>query len=291
MVYKLKQKAVRRFFTFMNERHEIYLRRQRGDDWPWTEDTILQTYRFCNIFRELDIVTIWIRENWREPYADHENLWFAMAMARQINWPDTLAEIGFPKKWDPERVHEILELRKERGEKIYTGAYIVTGGLGGPKIEQTVWKVLDPLYKDPPKFVYRKKHKDNTLEDCNEQLRQHTGFGTFMSYEVITDLRHTRYLDEASDIMTWANPGPGAKRGINRMLGLPVKLRQEVKVDEYIEFMRKLLHHSKTRRHELSSDFPDLELRDIEHTLCEFDKYERVRKGQGRPRAKYARPI
>ena len=30
-----------------------------------------------------------------------------------------------------------------------------------------------------------------------------------------------------------------------------------------------------------------LEMRDIEHCLCEFDKYERVRLGQGKPRAKY----
>ena len=32
---------------------------------------------------------------------------------------------------------------------------------------------------------------------------------------------------------------------------------------------------------------PVLELRDIEHSLCEFDKYERVRLGQGQPRSKY----
>ena len=30
-----------------------------------------------------------------------------------------------------------------------------------------------------------------------------------------------------------------------------------------------------------------LEMRDIEHCLCEYDKYERVRLGEGRPRAKY----
>ena len=30
-----------------------------------------------------------------------------------------------------------------------------------------------------------------------------------------------------------------------------------------------------------------LEMRDIEHSLCEFDKYERVRLGQGAPRSKY----
>ena len=34
---------------------------------------------------------------------------------------------------------------------------------------------------------------------------------------------------------------------------------------------------------------PALEMRDIEHCLCEFDKYERTRLGEGRPRAKYKR--
>jgi hypothetical protein len=32
---------------------------------------------------------------------------------------------------------------------------------------------------------------------------------------------------------------------------------------------------------------PSVEMRDIEHSLCEFDKYERVRLGEGRPRMKY----
>jgi hypothetical protein len=31
----------------------------------------------------------------------------------------------------------------------------------------------------------------------------------------------------------------------------------------------------------------DVDMRTIEHSLCEWDKYERVRLGQGRPRAKF----
>jgi hypothetical protein len=30
-------------------------------------------------------------------------------------------------------------------------------------------------------------------------------------------------------------------------------------------------------------------MRDIEHSLCETDKYLRVKNGEGRPRAKYVR--
>jgi len=34
--------------------------------------------------------------------------------------------------------------------------------------------------------------------------------------------------------------------------------------------------------------WPEWEMRDVEHTLCEFDKYERVRLGEGRPRGVFS---
>ena len=37
----------------------------------------------------------------------------------------------------------------------------------------------------------------------------------------------------------------------------------------------------------LENYVPKLEMREIEHCLCEFDKYERTRLGQGRPRSFY----
>ena len=63
--------------------------------------------------REDDKVTKWVRENWREPYADHPNMPFSMAVARQINWPPTLEAIGFPERWNPERVKKIMQDRMD----------------------------------------------------------------------------------------------------------------------------------------------------------------------------------
>ena len=34
---------------------------------------------------------------------------------------------------------------------------------------------------------------------------------------------------------------------------------------------------------------PEMEMRDIEHSLCEVDKWLRVRNGEGKPRAAYVR--
>lgn len=274
--FNYTEASLERFFGYLNERHIMYLRRKNGVAYPWTEDPILTEYSFCNVYRELDRVTEWIRVNWREPYADHKNLPFAMAVARQINWPDTLEEIGFPETWEPEKVKAIMQARKDRGDKVYTGAYMLTGTLGGTKIEQTVDKILTPLKKfHPPMITW-------SLEDTWKGYLQKAGFSGFMAYEVVTDLRHTKYLNKAEDIMTWANPGPGAQRGLNRIKNR--ELNQTVK-NHMLNFeMQQLLDLSPNY---LQGHMEPLEMRDIEHCLCEFDKYERVRLGQGRPRAKY----
>ena len=265
-------KRVDDFNRFMVERHNIFIRKEiNNEPYPWSDDAILTDYSFCNVYRELDRVTIWIRENWREPYADHRNLPFAMAVARQINWPDTLEEIGFPEEWRPQHVKNIMEDRMANKQKVYTGAYMLTGTLGGTKIEQTVDKMLTPLYANFPCDF-------SSIENSWRSFLPYAGFSDFMSYEVVTDLRHTKWLKDAPDIMTWANPGPGAMRGLNRIFGRPLDSKQKKPL--FIQEMRDLLAL-------LNNEPLPLEMRDIEHCLCEFDKYERARLGQGRPRAKY----
>src|ERR1700752_355827 len=118
-------------WDWIAERHRIYLKKSAGEPPPWTEDETMRRYRFCNVFRELDKVTVWLRENWRDPYADSDSLWIAMCLARQINWPETLAEIGFPEHgYDAEAVRQALAARKLRGEKVYTGAYMISAPAG-----------------------------------------------------------------------------------------------------------------------------------------------------------------
>lgn len=48
--------------------------------------------------------------------------------------------------------------------------------------------------------------------------------------------------------------------------------------------MRELLEQAPSN---LPVDFPALEMRGIEHSLCEADKYLRVLNGEGKPRARF----
>lgn len=275
-------------WDWMTERHRIYLKRKDKVPPPWTQDRTMQKYRFCNVFRELDTVTIWLRENWRAPYAGNENLWIAMCLARQINWPPTLAEVGFPEHgYDAKSVQRSLEARKDRGEKVYTGAYMISAPSGAfrgmAKPEYTAEIVVGALWRARDEFrALFAGDRQPTLQEVHSWLRGFRGWGDFMAYEVVTDLRHTRYLNNALDINTWAVAGPGAIRGLHRLHGRDY--RKSMTQDQACEEMRELLEMSRTS---LPDFIPRLELREIEHSLCETDKWLRVAAGQGRLRSKY----
>lgn len=276
-------------FYWANERHWIHLKRYTGDPWPWTDDPILQKYKFTEVYRELDKVTTWLRVNWREPYANHPNLWLMMCLARVINWPPTLQEIvertSFPDEWCPDDIVAVMRDRQARGEKVYTGAYMLRGDIWREHAETndkptyTVKTILHQLVVDAdnaaPKY-------DDTIESFTKRLSAYPGWGGFLAYEVATDLRWTRYLRHAEDIMTWANAGPGAQRGLCRVFGLPLKtaLREE----ESLEMVRNLLAASRKR---LGLHMKPFEMRDVEGSLCETDKYIRVMNGEGKPRSLY----
>lgn len=281
------------FWYWINERHRMYLLRKEGKQHPWSKDDILNTYRFCNVFRELDTVTIWIRENWREPYKDDRNLLFNMCVARQINWPETLQDIGYfaagIKDWNPEFVRTIMLGRAARKQKVYTGAYMLTANFedakGKDKPFLTCYHVLLPVWKDYQKFLNFLDENDRPrLQDLQSMLTKYTGWGGFMAYEVVTDMRHTKYFKNAPDIFDWAHAGPGARRGLNRLAGRKIG-NYGMPDDLCLKEMRYLLEISPKH---LENHVPQLEMRDIEMSLCEFDKYMRVHNNEGRPRARYA---
>lgn len=279
------EKRVDLYFETAIERHKVYKRRLAGKPRPWSTNPIFNNYRFCNVYRELDKCTIWLRENWREPYASHPNLAFAMALFRLINWPPTLEEIGFPVRWNPEKALKAINARIQKEQKVYTGAYLLGGGIakGGDRGSYLVNEVLTPLQKN----LIGWSSVDRTSNEqslCAAWLyfRQHRGIGDFLAYEIVSDLRHTHYLNKAFDIMTWANPGPGALRGLTRLWGYDVKTRKH---DGWVfpknranEAMQNLLKLSKQK---IPSSMPKWEMREVEHWLCETDKYNRIQAGEG----------
>ena len=101
---------------------------------------------------------------------------------------------------------------------------------------------------------------------------------------MVTDLRHTYLLENAEDILSWANAGPGAMRGLNRLTGRPLEFCK--RSWDWNGEMQVLYQWCKEHL-DLSKFHRPFEMREIEGGLCEFDKYSRILHGQGRTRSIY----
>ena len=283
--HKLEQ-----YYDWINERHSIYLKRLKMDTPPWTKDPILQKYKFTNPFRENDRVTVWMRENWTGPnvHRPPEEIIFNCCLFRMTGTSEFAADHGWVyDKWNPEKTKKILNQRIASKQRTFTGAYIITNqGLSLPKSEVVVDYFLAPIWKH--KTLLAKIAKESqSLEILHKEMANYKGWGGggFMAYEVVTDLNYTPVLYKATDRFTWANAGPGAKRGINRIELNPLK--KAMNQDTANEKMKKILSYKYIYTKKWIP-VKDVDMRTIEHSLCEWDKYERVKYNQGRPRSKFS---
>ena len=256
------------------ERERIRIRRSNGDPPPWTDDPILRGNRFCNVRREDDQVTRWIAENLRTPHADDRDLWFVMTIARFVNWPDTLAELGFPVPWDPEHFLAVMHARKARRETCFGPAYnISNGGSNAPKAEHLVQKVFTPLWGPLTRKRLRPRD-DDPLWSFYGQLKEMDGMGSFMAGQIAADMKYVPPLKNARDWMTFVAPGPGSQRGLNRVLGRAVDApwRDD---ETWRAAFRRLHEQIKPELERIG--LGDLHAQDLQNCLCEFHKYVLVK--------------
>lgn len=277
-----------RFLYWMRERHRIYLRRQAGLPAPWTDDVVLQNWFFTNPYRENDKVTAWFRATVRDILQDHPSVFFATICFRWFNWIPTgmfLREHSLLTNWHTGRAVTALTKWKSNGHQVFTGAFnISNSGSTKPKINRVCEDYIEPAWNHRLEFTGA-WDDGVTMEGMHGALMELPGMrgSGFMAYEVVCDLRWTYLLRNAPDVLTWCNPGPGAKRGLNRILGRPIDTT--IKREEWDRESIRLLHQATERFWKM---MPPLEMREIEHSLCEFDKYERARLGDGHMKRRYA---
>lgn len=281
-MHALQPEIVDNFFGYATERQRIFLSRKAGNVGRWTDDPILHKFRFCNVFREDDRVTRWCKKNVRSKFKGPD-LVFACTMFRMFNRENTMSallEADAVLNFNVRRAWAAIKDIKP----VVSAAYIIIGEPGYPK-GLGILKALAKVHKDRQE-IYDRIKEANSLEAAVDILSEYPFIGKFIAYEIVTDLRHTPLLRKATDIYTWANPGPGAARGLSRMIGMPKNyFNRGSRKDRVVmcDLMQQIQAAAATKWTGLEK----WEMRDVEHTLCEFDKYERVRNGQGRPKQLY----
>lgn len=282
--------AQKRFFYWINERESIRKKKELGlERKPWTTDTILQSYRFCNVRRMDDKVSRWLLTNWYLPYQDNPLMLPAVALARFINQPAALSTItknvfedSVSTGWRPdvlkEKLRDYRNNRKPQEPSLFNNAYMVRGNDGVDKVSSVLDFYIASLWEEGKLLIPDRGSMRNTHLSISGRY----GFGSFMAGQVVADLRWA-LKGNWDDRLTWAPMGPGSARGMNRYHGRPPKtaLKQDQFLSELLGLIRESKKHLPVALQEI------LEAHDYQNCLCEFDKYERTLHLEGRPKQKY----
>lgn len=286
------------FWRFIYDRHLIWYKRFVLEMAPpWTTDVILRDYKFTNMYRELDRGTLYLLDNIIGPLQTHGTPGtqiFNTIIYRLFNRVDawqTLRDAHAIKTmpWDRTRMLEVLRERMEAGFPIYTDAHMVCAYHGTPgkdKLERLghIFDNMQPKIEEFEHLVYTAK----SLKFIWEALKNTYGIGPFLAYEIAVDISYAPWNNLSED--EWVNPGPGCQIGINILYpGTSPKDCThkifEIRDMQQAEFKRMSLPFSA-----IAYKNRWLTLRNIEHDLCEFQKYVKALDGTGRPRNRF-RPV
>lgn len=277
-----EQERLDEMFYWVREREKARQNKEAGKLKPWSLDPIIQTVRFCNIRRMDDKVSKWLIEHWYLPNVPQKQLLANAAMARLINWPDSLsimAKHKLNKKWNKEKAGPVLREIRASG-KLFTGAYIINGLSGQDKVT-TVIDQFQEAYEHP--FLV----DPSSMERTHKQLQQLSGIGSFISGQIVADLRHV-WEGSWVDKLSWAPLGPGSRRGIAWLLGWDgIEQLKSLPVEEFQMYMAGLMQEFKRRVPKIFAE-RQLEMHDLQNCLCETDKFLRIKHSTGRGKNGFA---
>ena len=268
------------YWHFAHERQNIFFARLENRPWPWTNDAVLQEYKFTNAYRASDRVSQYLIRNviYKGDGSPNE-LFFRVLLFKVFNRIDTwellrreVGEITF-RNYTFRHFDRILTNAMANGARIYSAAYIMpSGGSGaGPGRKHSMpLRLIEKMIRDglPEKIA-----KARSMAKAFELIREYPTIGDFLAYQYITDLNYSP-LTSFSE-MEFVVPGPGALGGVRKCFSDPGGLTES-------ELIKVVTERQEQEFDSLGLSFKSLwgrplQLIDCQNLFCEVDKYARVK--------------
>lgn len=284
MTLPIDPDAAVQYLEFVAERHRIWEKRQAGAPQPWTEDPVLASRKFTNVYRVLDPGSQFIFD------LDHDDPATTLAQLigyRYTNLPSAWREYAaatghYPdiEEWGGEgQFAEFLMDMAARGQKTFSGAYIILPepNQRGDKARQSCRLVERVMESVGDEFL----HPGRTQQQKFDLLVSQFGVGQFLAMQILTDWGYTHHVtqDHENDFVV---PGPGAQKGAAALLGIPHTDKKNWVVPAVA---REVIDWAQKAVWAMGADCPMLwhnesiydprrpSLMDIQNTLCELSKY------------------
>lgn len=268
------------YWDFAVKRQEIFFSRICNKEFPWTDDKILQKYKFTNAYRASDRVSQYLIKNviYNDCIYSPEDLCFRVLLFKLFNKIETweylksqLGDITFTS-YNYDIYNKILNQKIEGGESVYSAAYIMPSGktsFGCEKKHQNNLKLLEHMMTTG---LSKKISRAKSLKEIYEVLLDYPTLGSFLAFQYAVDINYSELCDFSE--MSFVIAGPGARNGIMKCFNNSKRYKFEdiikyVANNQENEFEKRGLRFQSLfgRR---------LQLIDCQNLFCETDKYSRV---------------
>lgn len=271
----------RYFFYFIQERMNIFWRKINNAD-QLTDDPILQSYKFTNVYRACDRVSQYLIRNViyndLERYTP-EDILLRILVFKVFNKIETWEYLNrdgeiTTNTFNVQKLAESLTIR-QRTSPIFSNAYMMAGChadyIGIPNKHQ-VWL---QMIKD--RFIkghgLRKALSSKSMADIYNQLRDYPLIGDFLAYQYTVDFNYSPYFNFDED--SFVKAGIGAVRGIKKCFisfGNTYEDAIRYTHDHFSELQER---YGFTLFRSLPGREP--KLIDLQNCFCETDKYLRAK--------------
>jgi hypothetical protein len=212
------------YWTFASRRQAAFEARLAGEGWPWSPDPILQSYKFCNVFRAADRVSQYmIRDVAYGQDAEttpRDRVFQIVAFrtfSRIATWRAVIAELGGAPRLDHLRsgtFGNALERARAQLGGLYTGAFILCANkaFGFDEKHRNHVALFRHMFLD--NACAERVLQATALADVVALLQTFPLMGPFMAYQTAIDINYSELTNFSENDYTQA--GPGALRGLKK---------------------------------------------------------------------------
>jgi hypothetical protein len=264
------------YWYFAAKRFEVFEKRLTNHIGPWTDDHIISSNRFTNVFRASDRVSQFLIDIQYQGES-LEEIFFKTLLFKLFNKIETykylersLSEISY-KTFSIEEYDSLLTMRLAEKQTIYSAAYIMpsAGNVFGHKFKHSNHlALLSKMIKDglPMKIAECKK-----LEDVYSLILSYPSLGKFLAFQYTIDINYSELTDFSE--MDFVVAGPGAKNGIEKCF-------DSLGDYSYEDIIKLMADNQDADCERLGIKTPtlwgrSLQLIDCQNLFCEVDKYLR----------------
>lgn len=211
------------YWYYASQRQAMFEQRVAGSPPPWTTDPILDSYKFCNVYRAADRVSQYMIRDvcyHDEDCAAHDRVFQIVAFrtfSKIDTWRSVRDYLGRYPTLDDLATGSFtaaLDHTAATNGGLYTGAFILCAtdayGQGRKHLNHVeLWRHMFLADNLADQIL-----EAGSLHQVYDLLHGYPLMGDFMSYQTAIDLNYSALLNFSENAFTQA--GPGALRGIRK---------------------------------------------------------------------------